>query len=398
MINRLLQKNVQDFIERCAQEDEQQLILKHKTIFDVPISLIAWQISGKRKAKIKLPLYYNTKGIVFPPGINLEQSSSEQTAEFKTSVLAELIPEKNLLIDLTGGFGIDSLFFSKIFQSIKYIEPNTGLIDYAKHNHEILGAKNIQYSNATAEDFLRAYTEKSDCIFIDPSRRAASTQKVVKLSDCEPDVTKLLPEIFNLTSFLLIKTSPLLDIQQGIKELTSVRYVWVVSIGNECKELLFLCEKDYVGEVVIKAINLHDIQEEFSFTLVEEKNSQPEFSDPLAYLYEPNASVLKAGAFKHIAVSFSLKKLHPSTHLYTSERLVENFPGRIFNVQEILKSDPKSAAANFSSGKVNVITRNYPLSPDELKKKLKLKDGGEDYLIGCSGVKEKFLIVATRLK
>jgi hypothetical protein len=398
MITQLLQQRVQDFIEQHVQDDEQQLVLKYKTLFDVPVSLIAWQISGKRKAKIKLPLYHNTKSIVYPPGINLEQSSSQQTAEFKATLLAELIPAKGSLIDLTGGFGVDSFLFSKAFQSIKYVEPNTELIDYARHNHKTLGANNIQYINAAAEEFLRTNNEKADCVFIDPSRRAASAQKAVKLSACEPDVTKLLPEIFNITYFLLIKTSPLLDIQQGIKELQFVRYVWAVSVENECKELLFLCEKDYENEAVINAINLDAVQDEFSFTLTEEKNSQPEFSGPLTYLYEPNASILKAGAFKHLAVKFSLNKLHPSTHLYTSDRLIENFPGRIFKVREILKSDPKLAAATFPSGKANVITRNYPLSPDELKKKLKLKDGGKDYLIGCSGEKEKLLIAAVRLK
>lgn len=397
MINQLLKKDVQDFIEQHAQDDEQQLLLKHKTISDVPVSLVAWQISGKRKAKIKLPLYHNTKGIVYPPGINLEQSSSQQTAEFKAAVLAELLPSKNLLIDLTGGFGIDSLFFSKAFKSVQYIEPNSELIEYAKHNHEMLGANNIQYNNTTAEKFLNTHKEKADCIFIDPSRRSAA-QKVVKLSDCEPDITKLLPEIFNISSFLFIKTSPLLDIQQGIKELQFVKSVYVVSVENECKELLFLCEKDFVGEPIINAVNLDRVQQNFSFTLTEEKNSTPEFFSPLTYLYEPNASILKAGAFKTVAVKFSLKKLHPSTHLYTSDKLIENFPGRIFKVKQILKSDPKIVASYFPSGKANVITRNYPLSPEALKKKLKLKDGSEDYLIACSGLKEKFLIAAVRLK
>jgi THUMP domain-like/RNA cap guanine-N2 methyltransferase len=397
MIRQLLQKNVQDFIEQHAQDDEQQLLLKHKTVLNVPVSLIAWQISGRRKAKIKFPLYQSTKGIVYPPGINLEQSSSQQTAEFKASVLAEVIFSRKSLIDLTGGFGVDSFFFSNVFESVQYIEPNAELIEYAKHNHEMLGAKNIRYNNTTAENFLRSGKEKANCVFIDPSRRTG-TQKVVKLSDCEPDVTRLLPEIFNISSFLLIKTSPLLDVHQGIKELQFVRSVWVVSVENECKELLFLCEKDYAGEPIIHAVNLDVIQEKFSFTLADERNSTADFSDPLPYLYEPNASILKAGAFKQVAVEFSLSKLHPSTHLYTSKNLIENFPGRIFKVHEILKSDQKLIAAAFPSGKANVLTRNYPLSPDALKKKLKLKDGGEDFLIGCSGEKKKFLIAAERLK
>lgn len=190
----------------------------------------------------------------------------------------------------------------------------------------------------------------------------------------------------------------MLDVQQGMSELKFVKTVWVVAVDNEVKELLFLCEKDYAKETSIVAIDLKRESESFAFTFSEERNHQVELSNPLQYIYEPNAALLKAGAFKTIAAKFSLEKLHISTHLYTSDQLFENFPGRIFKVDRLLKADPKVAAEAFIDGKVNIITRNYPLSPDELKKKLKLKDGGDQYLIGCSGEKEKFLIAAERLK
>lgn len=398
MIDTLLQHEVQEFIRQHAHSDEQQLLLKHKTLFDLPTSIIAWQISGRRKAKTKLPLYYNTERIIYPPGLNLEQSSSEETANFKALTLDKLLPSKKILVDLTGGFGVDSLFFSKIFKQIFYTEPNAELIAYAKHNHKTLGAANIVYNNTTAEDFLKNPSEDVDCFFIDPSRRVTGNQKVFKLADCEPNIVQLQSEVFEQSKNLLVKTSPMLDVQQGMSELKFVKTVWVVAVDNEVKELLFLCEKDYAKETSIVAIDLKRESESFAFTFSEERNHQVELSNPLQYIYEPNAALLKAGAFKTIAAKFSLEKLHISTHLYTSDQLFENFPGRIFKVDRLLKADPKVAAEAFIDGKVNIITRNYPLSPDELKKKLKLKDGGDQYLIGCSGEKEKFLIAAERLK
>lgn len=398
MIDILLQQDVQEFIRQHANDNEQQLLLKHKVLFDLPASIIAWQISGRRKAKTKLPLYYNAEGIVYPPGLNLEQSSSEETARFKAAILERYLKSKDLLVDLTGGFGIDSLFFSKIFKQILYLEPNAALIPYAKHNHKTLDAENISYNNTTAELFLKNRSQSVDCFFIDPSRRTSGNQKVFKLADCEPDIIQLQSEIFDQSKNLLLKTSPMLDVQQGISGLKFVKNVWVAAVDNDVKELLFLSEKGNSHEPVIIAIDLKKESESFSFTFSEERNQQVEFSDPLQYVYEPSAALLKAGAFKTIAAKFSLKKLHISTHLYTSNQLIEHFPGRIFRAEGLLKADPKAAAEVFTDGKANIITRNYPLSPEELKKKLKLKDGGDQYLLGCSGESEKFLIAASRLK
>lgn len=398
MIHQLLQKNVQEFIEQHEHDDEQQLLLKHKTLFDIPASTIAWQIVGRRKAITKIPLYYNAKQIVYPPGLNLEQSSSEETAAFKASILDKELNQKNSIIDLTGGFGVDTLFCSKVFNQVKYIEPNAELLSYARNNHRVLGSENIEHINSKAEDFLNSFIGQPDCFFIDPSRRTNSNQKVFKLADCEPNVIDLLPRIFEHSKHLLVKAAPLLDLQQALLELKAVKQIWIVSVKNEVKELLFFCEKNFSTEPTLTAVNLSSDHQPFSFRLSDEKNAQVEFSDPLAYLYEPNASILKAGAFKTIANRYELNKLHPSTHLYTSEKFVNEFPGRIFKTAALLKADAKSVAAHFPEGKANVITRNHPLSPEELKKKLKLQDGGEKYLIGCSGQKQKFLITAERLK
>jgi 16S rRNA G966 N2-methylase RsmD len=398
MIDLLIRKEVQDFILAHEQEDEKKLVLKHRMILEVPSSIIAEQIVGRRKAKSKLPLYYNTPNIVYPPGLNLEQSSSEKTAELKATSLNFILGPNKIIADLTGGFGVDSFFMSRVCKEVIYAEPNDSLLQFAKHNHATLGATNIQHHNTTAENFLSSFSGKVDCIFIDPSRRNKASQKVFKLSDCEPDVPGLLSEIFQRSNCLLIKTSPLLDLQQGIKELKSVEKVWVVSVDNECKELLFFCRKDFVGEPRLVAVNLQEGHENFEFSLAEEKNTISKFSGPLSYLYEPNASILKAGAFKMIGEKYSLFKAHPSTHLYTSTDLIQNFPGRIFKIICAVKPDPKVLHEILPDGKANVITRNYPLTPQELKKKTKLKDGGEGYLLGFTGPSEKYLVAAERIK
>lgn len=398
MIEKLLRKEVQSFLADHEQEDEKKLLLKHHSLFGLSTGIIADQLSGRRKAKVKLPLYYNTRGIVYPPGLNLEQSSSEKTAQLKADLLENALVKKNTLADLTGGFGVDTYFLSKIFNTLHFVEPNAFLLSFARHNHQTLSAVNIQYHDGTAEDFLKPFNGKVDCVFIDPSRRSKTNQKVFKLSDCEPDIPNLLSTIFQKSDCILIKTSPLLDIQQGIKELKHVEKVWVVSVDNECRELLFFCRNGFEGEPKIVAVNVQDGHTAFEFNFTEEKSVVSKFSEPLTYLYEPNTSVLKAGAFKLIGEKFSLPKLHASTHLYTSKKLNQDFPGRIFKIIQLVKPSTKNLKETFPEGKANVITRNYPLTTEELKKKTKLKDGGELYLLGFSGQTEKYLVAAERIK
>jgi hypothetical protein len=395
MNQQLLQPAVQKFIIDHENDDEKMLVLKHKTIEGVPAALVATQINGRKKAKLKIPQFYSTINILYPPGINLEQSSSEKTALFKASVLKNY---GSKLIDLTGGYGVDSFFFSQSFNTVHYVEPDRALLEIVKHNHQVLGAHTIFHHNLTAEKFLAEYTENFDCAYIDPSRRSKSNQKVHKLSDCDPDISQLLPEIFKISPIVLIKSSPLLDIHQGLRELMNVEKVWIVAVDNECKEILFLCRNRFIGEPEIIAVNLQDVTERFSFMFSEEKGIESAFSNPLSYIYEPNASILKAGAFKLIGNRFSLCKLHPSTHLYTSPSLIKDFPGRIFKILHFTKPDKKLLHSIFAEGKANIITRNYPLSNEALKKKTKLKDGGDCYLIGFSGQKEKYLVAANRIK
>jgi len=391
----LSRDEVQDFIFTHANDDEKKLLLKHKTLFGLPTSLIAQQISARRKAETKLPVFHQTKGVVYPPSLNLEQSSSETTAKFKTEIIRKEIGEKkSKAVELTGGLGVDSFFLSATVDTFDYVEPDGDLLNIVKHNHSLFN-KNIQHHHFNAEDFLKSNSNPYDFIFLDPSRRDANARKVFSLADCSPDVTTFLPQLFKRTDFVLLKASPLLDIKLGLNELKFVKNVLVVSVTNEVKELLFFLQKNFVDEPMIETYNLEangSIKYQFKFNFTEEINIVSEFSEPQRFLYEPNASILKSGAFKLIGNKFNLKKLHINTHLYTSSVLEQNFPGRSFQINQ-LKFDYR----NYPSKKANVITRNYPLSSEELKKKMKLSDGGENYVIAFSSQGKKHIVLATRL-
>ncbi len=387
---------VQDYIRAQETQVIQDLLLKHKTLFDIPFGLIADQIIARKKISTKVPLLYQTSGIVYPHSLNLEQSSSEATALLKTQIIQrELGITISRMADLTGGFGVDSLFLSKVTKRLDFIEPNPDLLTIVKHNFKVLDKTNIQFHLSGAEDFLSRNENRIDLIYVDPSRRDTANKKVFLLQDCSPNIPEIHPLLFHHSDHILIKTSPLLDITQGIKEIPFVKKVFIVSVDNECKELLFLCEKNFVSVPQIETINLTKAQRQaFSFEWGEEYLATSSFSKPLVYLYEPNASVLKSGSFKLIGERFHLKKIHPNTHFYTSSELVKDFPGRIFKV-EIEKPDFRK---DLPDEKANVLTRNYPLTPEALRKKLKLKDGGEKFVIAFSGIDQKYTVIASKLE
>lgn len=387
---------MQDYIFAHTNDDEKKLLLKHKSLFGVPTSIVAQQIASRRKAETKLPTFFHTKGVVYPATINLEQSSSEVTANFKAKIIQrDSKAEKPRIADLTGGFGIDSFFFSDRASMVDYVESNNELTQIVQHNFHILKKENISFHEQTAEDFLDENSSLYDLIYVDPSRRDSRARKVFALSECVPNICQLLPKLLERTDFVLLKTSPLLDIKQALRELSGVKNVIVVSVANECRELLFLIKKKFAQEPLVQTFNLDydgKIKHAFDFFISEEEMTTPKFSNPKKYLYEPNSSILKAGAFKQIGEKFRLNKIHTNTHLYTSDELMQDFPGRIFEVEE-LEIPAKSLAGKYA----NIISRNHPLSPDELKKRLRTKDGGEKYVIAFSGIQNKYLTTARRL-
>ena len=376
------------------------MILKNKVLFSIPTAQLSGQIASRRKAREKLPLYFDTPGMIYPPTQNLEQSSSQATALFKSTMLQNLLEREALVgADLTGGFGVDTFFFSKTAKRIHYVEEDASLLEIARHSHQLLGAVNIDYHVSTAEEFLNTTTHSFDFVYLDPSRRLATRRKTYALADSQPDVLKLKAKILERTAVLILKASPVLDIQAGISQLGCVRKAFVISVKNECKEVLYLCERNFSGTPVITAVNLRegDLSDNFEFTFPDEHDQEVTFSDPLEYVYEPNTAILKAGAFKSVAARFNLKKISVNTHLYTEKNLIEGFPGKRFQIEKLVKPEPRVIRDCFPGGKANVTTRNYPLTPEELKKKTGLKDGGDKYLIGFSGKRKKFLVVAARV-
>jgi len=418
---RRLNDEVKEFIVAHAQADVPSLVLKHKSVAGLPISQIADQIIGRRKANIKLPTYFGNADVLYPPALNLEQTSSETTAEYKASMLASLTEHENL-VDLTAGFGIDTLAFSKYYKRIIHVEPNSELQQLAQFNHELLGADNISYVNETAEAYLGNSTRTADleitevnrvdtlqnnpsategpwvsAVYIDPSRRNAS-RKVFSFHDCLPDITTLQHDILKRTPVLLVKASPMHDVQLALSEIRHVQRVIVLAVDNEVRELLFVSVMNFDGEPTISSVNISSsgtVAVEFSYA--EEKATEASYADVMSFLYEPNAALLKAGAFKLMSKRFGVHKLHINTHLYTSDHLVANFPGRIFRVASHLKADPRSLSVHFPEGKSNIIVRNYPSTPEALKKKLRLSDGGERYVLAFTSSAGPTLVAATRI-
>lgn len=399
-IFRLAAREIQDFIRSNESLDERELVLKHKEILGVPASLLANQISGRRKSRYKLPDHYAHDGIIYPPAINLEQCSSEATARFKAKVIRDYLAEHGIApgtgVDLSSGFGVDSYFMQQHFNIFHCVEPDGELQAIAQHNHVIMGGAKAEYHTQSAESFLATTMQSFDFVYLDPSRRHG-TSKVIRFQDCLPNPIGLMPQLLQRSSLVLIKASPMLDVQQGLSELHSVEKVIVVSVDGECKEILFLCTQSH-SIPVIEAVDLFSRTDEcqrFVFAIDDERTARSEFADPKKYLYEPSPSILKAGAFKLVGSRYGLNKMSVNTHLYTSDQLVSGFQGRSF---EIIKVNPAAAdiAKHFPDRKANVAVRNYPLSPDALKRKWKIGDGGEEYLIGFSGVNKKFIVIARR--
>ena len=386
----------QKFIATHLSDSIHDLLLqagKYKE-FDVP--LLTRQIESKNKAKNKLPLWFNTPGIVYPEKLSMEQCSSEITALYKAEILDGSFKR---LIDLTGGLGVDSYFFSKKFEEVIYVEKNESLNELASYNFSVLKADNIQSVSTEAEEFVSSYKKKADFIFIDPARRKEGS-KVFRFSDCEPNVTEMPQDLFEISEKIMIKASPLVDIDHAIRELKWVEKIFVVAVENECKELLFLLNKnigdaDIPLEITAANISQKGSKIEFKFIREEELKASAEISLPLVYIYEPNASIMKAGAFRSVGEKFLLKKLHPNSHLYTSEQLVKDFPGRIFKLESTLKYSKKEILNDLPNGKANITVRNFPDTVEAIRKKTGIKDGGEIYLFATTDKNGKHVILKT---
>lgn len=390
-ITSLLRPEVQAFIQAHEQDEPAQLVLEGHKYPAIPIKEVAAQIQARQKAKHKFPEWYQKSGIIFPPALSVEQASSEVTGRYKAGLV-----KGEHLVDLTGGMGMDTYYLSQSFQQTDYVEQDEALVSLAKHNFEALGRTKITTYHTSAEDFLKNLNRKADCIYLDPARRDEQKRKVFRLEDCTPDVVALQDLLLDKGKKVLIKTAPLLDIQAALQVLKHVEKVLVIAVNQECKEVLYLLDQEFEGEPKISTVHfLHEQVQEFSFSRRQEEKAEVLYAEPSDYLYEPNTAILKAGAFKAVAEAFQLAKLHPNSHLYTSNELQTQFPGRIFQLKAVSKYNKKAIQQLIPSGKANITTRNFPDSVQQIRKKIGIKEGGEIYVFATTDLDNKNILLVT---
>ena len=370
----ILNTEVQDFINANLNEDISKLLLNGISFSEIEAKDIIKQIEAKKRSKKKLPTWFNSKNIYFPNKLNIEQTSSEVTANYKANLVSG-----NSLIDLTGGFGVDAYYFSKRIKNVIHCEINKSLSEIVKHNYKTLNINTIECLNENGIEALKHIDRPFDWIYIDPSRRDDTKKKVFLLSECIPNIKTFQGLFLKYSNNVMIKTSPLLDIKATLNDLKQIKELHVIALDNEVKELLWVLERDCKTEFIIKTVNLtKQSKQEFEFSFENESNEIAEYTVPIAYLYEPNAAILKTGAFNSVSTQLNIPKLHKHSHLYTSNTLID-FPGRRFKIEKSIPFNKKIFAKEKIS-KANVTTRNFPISVGEIRKKLKIKDGGDIYL------------------
>ena len=376
------------FIRLHRIDDVRSLALQAGRHPGVDMPAAVTQIAGWQAARTKIPTWAATDGILYPPHLSMEQCSSELTADYKAAIVAQAGGERYSLTDLTGGFGIDFSALAAKFERADYVERQEVLCELARHNFPLLGLKHATVHQADATEYLQGM-EPVSWLFLDPARRDGHGGKTVAIADCEPDVAQLEPLLLAKAGRVLLKLSPMLDLAQALHTLKHVVQAHVVAVGGECKELLLVLAADAAlqpNEVPICCVNLPAAANVFTFSRQDEQNAPCIYANaPRAYLYEPHAALLKAGAFRSLTTRYKVEKLHPNSHLYTSDTQVEGFPGRTFHidgwsgfgkreVKELLEGEKKA----------NLTVRNFPVSVAELRKRLKMSEGGSIYLFATT--------------
>jgi len=369
----LLYPEIQKFINTNIDKNISKLALQKNPFPEVEWISILNQIEAKTKAKLKLPSWFATKNIFYPSKISVEQTSSEKTACYKT-----LIVSGESLMDLTGGFGVDDYYFAKKINVVAHCEINPELSNIVRHNLEQLDVKNISCYTGDSLEILTKLNTKWDWIYIDPSRRNDAKGKVFMLQDCVPNIPEHLDFLFKYSDSILIKTAPLLDISAGLAELKNVKTIHIVALENEVKELLWEIHNSYSGEIKIKTVNI--IKEKLdTFEFILGKNPElPNYSLPQKYLFEPNSAIMKSGGFDEVGTFYKLNKLHKHSHLYTNSSLVA-FPGRIFEIENTFPYHKNEMKLHLENQQLNITTRNFPDTVESIRKKWKIKEGGNRY-------------------
>ena len=380
-----------EFILNNLNADTNKLILQSSKE-DIDIKFCVTQIIGYNKAKEKFPTLINNKTLIFPPKLNLEQASSEETARYKAS----LINDKETIRDLTSGFGIDVIFFSEVAHKVYYHEQNIELAKIAEYNFNQLNINNIELIKGNSIDSLKNY-EHTDLIYIDPSRRDTNNNKVILIQDSEPNIINILPQLFEKTNKIFLKLSPMLDIKHIITEIMNIKEIHIISVKNECKELLVVLEKDYKGEIEFHCINIYSNQiNKFSFFSepISSKYADKSLLKKDTYLYEPNASIMKAGGYHYISNKYDIYKLSPHSHLFINDNPIENFPGREFIIKGIMPFNNKTIK-NLSKRfpKANITIRNFPQTVAQIRKRTNINEGSDEYLFFTTDNQKNMIII-----
>lgn len=410
-----------DFVCRHANDDVRKLALSAKRAEGLDLSFALDQIAGRQKARTKLPSWYALAALgegvdeahflVFPPHISMEQCSSEQTARYKKRILDRLLPSildhpwsrNSHFIDITGGFGVDFSYLAQGFAEATYVERQEHLCEIARHNFPLLG---LHKANVVCKELdsplqlpsLRAALQET-IVFIDPARRDTNGNRTYAIGDCTPNILDFIGELLNRTAVVMVKLSPMLDWHQTVEDINrasgsgnAVREVHIVSTQNECKELLLVLSERYESELEVHCVNDDDV---FVFT-PGKANAAISESRSTEKLFVPNASVMKAGCFPEIETRFGIRQIGKNSHLFIGSEDIVGFPGRVFNILSVTtmnKKELKSALAGID--RANISVRNFPLSPEQLRKRLKIKDGGDIYLFATTTDEEEHVIYVT---
>lgn len=383
----------EEFIKQHRHDDVRTLALR-RAEEGVDIKWCLQQIEGWQKACEKLPRWSQVDGLWYPPVLSMEQCSSELTAKYKATILSRLLPEcseRGCFADLTGGYGIDFSYMASLFSTSVYVERNAGLCRIAEHNFSLLKLVGSSVVYADSTEFLYQRIAPCDLIFLDPARRDDVGRKTVAVADCTPDVVQLQDRLMEVSRYVMVKLSPMLDISAALSVLRHVSEVHVVSVKGECKELLFVLDKIHEGKPVYYAVNLGTSDDVFACTH-EEKNrallrvaSEHVASTSATYIYEPHASILKAGLQDVLCERYAVEKLHPMSNLFVSSSPVQDFPGRGFEIVASSGFGKKELRAMLAGiTKANITVRNFPTSVAELRKKLRLAEGGDVYLFATT--------------
>ena len=405
----------EEFITLNLDADVRELALKHAGRTDIDLAYALDQIDGRRRALKKLPRWAAVDGIIYPPHISMEQCSSEPTALYKAAVARRLLADgapaggpqaaaPTVLVDLTGGFGVDFSYMAPLFGRAVYVERQARLCDVSRHNTALLGITQAEVVCADSTQYI-ASMAPATMIYADPARRDAAGGRTFAVSDCTPDVLSIKETLLEKAAYVMIKLSPMLDWRKAVADMgAQVGEVHIVSVGNECKELLLVMSRKYAGLERIYCVN---DGLEFSFTPEElslcsqlsynSRLSRSSLPAPPAFLYEPNASLMKAGCFALIARRYAIRQVSRDSHRYVSPCEVPQFPGRGFAVEAVTTMNKKELKAALAGvGRANVAVRNFPLSADALKKKLKLRDGGDTYIFGTTTADGTHVVIVCR--